>query len=115
MRISDWSSDVCSSDLFKVRPMALRKGGDLIAEFLVREKIPYVFGISGHGNAGLLDPLYHVNDRVKLVSPRHEQTAVHMADGLFRVSHRPAAHISEESTVGIEWASTCRSRWWPYP
>ena len=66
-----------------------RKGGELIAEFLVQEKIPYVFGICGHGNVGLLDPLYAVRDRVKLVSPRHEQTAAHMADGYFRVRHRP--------------------------
>ena len=42
--------------------MAMRKGGDLIAEFLVKEKIPYIFGICGHGNVGLLDPLYVVRD-----------------------------------------------------
>ncbi len=69
--------------------MAMRKGGELIAEFLVREKIPYVFGICGHGNVGLLDALYDVRDQVKLVSPRHEQTAGHMADGYFRVKHQP--------------------------
>src|SRR3546814_15290646 len=97
MRISDWSSDVCSSDLFKVRPMALRKGGDLIAEFLVREKIPYVFGICGHGNVGLMDSLYHVNDRVTLVSPRHEQPAAHIADGLFSVC--PRTDATPTSTV----------------
>jgi acetolactate synthase I/II/III large subunit len=74
--------------------MAKRKGGDLIAEFLVKEKIPYVFGICGHGNVGLLDSLYGVRDDVKLVSPRHEQTAAHMADGFFRVSHRPAATLT---------------------
>ena len=74
--------------------MAMRKGGDLIAEFLVKEKIPYVFGICGHGNVGLLDSLYDVKDAVKLVSPRHEQTAGHMADGFFRVSHRPAATLT---------------------
>jgi acetolactate synthase I/II/III large subunit len=74
--------------------MAVRKGGDLIAEFLVREKIPYVFGICGHGNVGLLDSLYDVSDKIKLVSPRHEQTAAHMADGFFRVSHRPAATLT---------------------
>jgi acetolactate synthase-1/2/3 large subunit len=74
--------------------MAVRKGGDLIAEFLVKENIPYVFGICGHGNVGLLDSLYDVSDRVKLVSPRHEQTAAHMADGFFRVSHRPAATLT---------------------
>src|SRR5258707_2918625 len=55
-----------------------KKGGELIAEFLVKEKIPYVFGICSHGNVGLLDLLYEVRDQVKLVSPRHEQTARHM-------------------------------------
>lgn len=74
--------------------MAVRKGGDIIAEFLVKEKIPYVFGICGHGNVGLLDSLYEVRDRIKLVSPRHEQTAGHMADGFFRVSHRPGATLT---------------------
>ena len=37
---------------------------------------------------------YDVSDKVKLVSPRHEQTAAHMADGFFRVSHRPAATLT---------------------
>jgi len=73
---------------------AKRKGGELIAEFLVKEKIPYVFGICGHGNVGLLDPLYQVRDQVKLVSPRHEQTAAHMADGYFRVKHKPVATLT---------------------
>jgi acetolactate synthase-1/2/3 large subunit len=76
------------------RKTVTRKGGDLIAEFLVKEKIPYVFGICGHGNVGLLDPLYQVRDRVKLVSPRHEQTAAHMADGYFRVKHQPVATLT---------------------
>ena len=75
-------------------PRVKRKGGELIAEFLAREKIPYVFGICGHGNVGLLDPLYEVRDKVRLVSPRHEQTAAHMADGYFRVKHRPVATLT---------------------
>lgn len=74
--------------------MTKRKGGELIAEFLVDEGMPYVFGICGHGNVGLLDPLYEVRDKIKLVSPRHEQTAVHMADGFFRVSHQPVATLT---------------------
>ncbi len=74
--------------------MAAQKGGEIIAEFLVNEEIPYVFGICGHGNVGLLDCLYDVREEVKLVSPRHEQTAVHMADGFFRVSHKPAATLT---------------------
>jgi len=74
--------------------MARMKGGELIAEFLIREKIPYIFGICGHGNVGILDALYDVRDKIKLVSPRHEQTAAHMADGYFRVKHRPVATLT---------------------
>src|SRR5512135_3917628 len=74
--------------------MSKKKGAELIAEFLVKEKIPYVFGICGHGNVGILDPLYEVRDRVKLVSPRHEQCAGHMADAYFRVRHQPVATLT---------------------
>lgn len=74
--------------------MARIKGATLISEFLVKEKIPYVFGICGHGNVGLLDGLYQVRDRVKLVAPRHEQVAGHMADGYFRVKHQPVATLT---------------------
>src|SRR3546814_10576670 len=31
MRISDWSSDVCSSDLFRTRPRSDRGGGTVLA------------------------------------------------------------------------------------
>ncbi|MCC7217642.1 MAG: thiamine pyrophosphate-binding protein [Burkholderiales bacterium] len=74
--------------------MARMKGGEVIARFLVDENIPYVFGICGHGNVGFLDALYDVRDKVRLVSPRHEQTAAHMADGYFRVRHRPVATLA---------------------
>ena len=74
--------------------MAKHKGGDLIAEFLVQERVPYVFGLCGHGNVGMLDALYRVRDRIKLVSPRHEQTAGHMADAYFRVKHEPVATLT---------------------
>ena len=70
------------------------KGGELIAEFLVQEEIPYVFGVCGHGTVGLLNALYDVRDQVKLVSPRHEQTAAHMADAYFRIKHQPAATLT---------------------
>src|SRR6202166_2752400 len=74
--------------------MARMKGGELIAEFLVREKIPYIFGICGHGNVGILDALADVRDKIKLISPRDEQTAGHMADGYFRVKHRAVATLT---------------------
>ncbi|HEX6142750.1 MAG TPA: thiamine pyrophosphate-binding protein [Geminicoccaceae bacterium] len=70
------------------------KGGELIVEFLRRQKIPYVFGICGHGNVGMLDALYDAGPDLKLISPRHEQTAGHMADGYFRVRHEPVATLT---------------------
>ena len=74
--------------------MPRMKGAELIAEFLVREGFPYVFGVCGHGNVGLLDALYDVRDDIKLISPRHEQTAGHMADAFFRVRHEPVATLT---------------------
>src|SRR5262247_3983986 len=74
--------------------MARMKGGELIAEYLSKNKIPYVFGICGHGNVGMLDALYAARDRIKLVSPRHEQVAAHMADAYFRVRHEPVATLT---------------------
>ena len=74
--------------------MARMKGAELITEHLIRNKMPYVFGICGHGNVGLLDTLYQARDRIKLVSPRHEQVAAHMADAYFRVRHEPVATLT---------------------
>src|SRR6516165_10830827 len=55
--------------------MPRMKGAELITEYLIANGIPYVFGICGHGNVGMLDPLYQARDRIKLISPRHEQVA----------------------------------------
>ena len=70
------------------------KGSEIIAEYLVKQNVPYVFGICGHGNVGMLDALYDVKDKVTLVSPRHEQCAGHMADAYFRVKHSPVATLT---------------------
>ncbi len=74
--------------------MPRMKGAELITEYLIRSRIPYVFGICGHGNVGMLDALYDARDRIKLVSPRHEQVAGHMADAYFRVRHEPVATLT---------------------
>jgi acetolactate synthase-1/2/3 large subunit len=74
--------------------MPTMKGGELIAHYLVQEKVPYIFGICGHGNVGILDALYDVRDKIQLVSPRHEQCAGHMADAYFRVKHKPVATLT---------------------
>jgi 2-isopropylmalate synthase len=48
--------------------MPRMKGAEIITEYLIDSKIPYVFGICGHGNVGILDTLYEARDRIKLVS-----------------------------------------------
>jgi acetolactate synthase-1/2/3 large subunit len=74
--------------------MPRMKGAELITEYLIANRIPYVFGICGHGNVGMLDPLYAARDRIALISPRHEQVAAHMADAYFRVRHEPVATLT---------------------
>src|SRR5690606_12124965 len=74
--------------------MTKMKGGEFIVDYLIKQKVPYVFGICGHGNVGILDALHARKDEIKLVSPRHEQCAGHMADGYFRVKHAPVATLT---------------------
>src|SRR6202158_5172264 len=74
--------------------MPRMKGGEVINGCLSRNRIPYVFGICGHGNVGMLDALYAARDRIALVSPRHEQVAAHMADAYFRVRHEAVATLT---------------------
>src|SRR5215469_11942964 len=74
--------------------MPKMKGAVLITEYLIANDIPYVFGICGHGNVGMLNPLYAARDRITLISPRHEQVAAHMADAYFRVKHKPVATLT---------------------
>ncbi|MEQ8654440.1 MAG: thiamine pyrophosphate-binding protein [Kiloniellales bacterium] len=74
--------------------MTKQKGGEIIADFLIDEGVPYVFGICGHGNVGMLDALHARSDKITMISPRHEQTAGHMADAYFRVRHEPVATLT---------------------
>ncbi len=66
-------------------------GSEVVVEMLVREGVPYAIGIAGHGNLGLVDALRRYGDQIRVIMPRHEQAAVHMADGYFRVKGEPLA------------------------
>jgi len=65
-------------------------GGQIVVETLVREGIPYIVGIPGHGTLGLSDALVG-QDALKVLQVRHEQAAVHLADGYYRVAGVPLA------------------------
>src|SRR6202012_177376 len=66
-------------------------GGQVIVDYLVREKVPYVFGLCGHGNIGLLDALYERSSDIKTISTHHETVAGFMADVYYRVAGKPVA------------------------
>ena len=74
--------------------MAKSRGADIIVDALIKEKVPYVFGMMGHGIYGLMDALSERRDEIKAVGTHHEQVAGHMADAYFRVAHRPVATFS---------------------
>jgi len=67
------------------------RGNDIIAEYLVKEKVPYILGYAGHGAIGLLDGIIKQTDRIRHIQPRIEQTAGFMADVYYRLTGEPLA------------------------
>src|SRR3546814_5379833 len=86
MRISDWSSDVCSSDLDQFEK----------SQMLAAEQI-------GFTEAPAL-PGAHLR-------PRH---FAHVGERTRARRHPGQLARSDERRVGKECVSTCRSRWSPY-
>ena len=70
---------------------ALANGADIIVDFLIRQKVPYLFGLCGHGNVGFLDAAFKAQNRIRTISTHHEQAAGHMADAYYKVRHEPVA------------------------
>jgi len=70
-----------------------RTGGQLIMDHLEREGVPYVLGIPGHGIFGFFDALREsvAQGKLQYIQVKHEQAAVHMADGYFRTKGEPLA------------------------
>src|SRR3546814_11326369 len=109
MRISDWSSDVCSSDLLRARLRLLRGrraravACDIILQLralrilrrLRRRKLRDALG------ALALEVVVAARIERHLAALQMED----MVDDIVR---------SEERRVGKEGVSTCRSRWSPY-
>jgi len=66
-------------------------GGQIVVEYLVRERVPYVFAIPGHGNTALLDAFVDRTKEITVLPAMHEQGASHMADGYYRATGQIAA------------------------
>jgi acetolactate synthase-1/2/3 large subunit len=60
-----------------------------VVEYLVRQGVPIVAGIPGHGSWSLTDALLDRQDQIRTVQVMHEQAAVHLADGFYRATGQP--------------------------
>jgi acetolactate synthase I/II/III large subunit len=69
-------------------PLRRLSGAQIVVEYLVRQGVPYVVGIPGHGSWSLTDALVDRND-IRAIQVIHEQSAVHLADGYYRAAGRP--------------------------
>src|SRR3546814_15554281 len=101
MRISDWSSDVCSSDLgHHLEGLEVLDGDEAVVGVALVDG-----GVDGADGVGLA--LGHDD----LAEPLG---VGHLADGLGLALGLEDLLRSEERRVGKECVSTCRSRWSPY-
>src|SRR3546814_2609519 len=96
MRISDWSSDVCSSDLLT------RFALELLA-----------WGVRDPQTLHFMDQPTDSHWRYAL-DRLHEIGAVDAEQRITAHGHDLIRLRSEERRVGKECVSTCRSRWSPY-
>src|SRR3546814_14751270 len=97
MRISDWSSDVCSSDL--IVSMGTATPPD---EWLQQDWDEWVLVLTGTAGVTLDgEPVYRLRRGDSLLIPAGQR-------------HRVEWTRSEERRVGKECVSTGRSRWSPY-
>jgi acetolactate synthase-1/2/3 large subunit len=67
--------------------MTMMTGAEIVIRCLQEEKVEYVFGYPGGSVLHIYDELFK-QDQIKHILVRHEQAAVHAADGLARSSHR---------------------------
>ncbi len=82
---------MANSELQSARVQPASKGAAYIADFLIQQKVPYIFGVCGHGILGLLDGLFDRQDEIKTISVHHESAAGFMAEAYFRITQKPVA------------------------
>ncbi|KAK9453110.1 thiamine diphosphate-binding protein [Dipodascopsis uninucleata] len=63
-------------------------GGDIFHEMMIRHGVEHIFGYAGGAILPVYDAIYN-SPHLKLILPRHEQGAGHMAEGYARASGKP--------------------------
>ncbi|OJF16764.1 MAG: acetolactate synthase, large subunit, biosynthetic type [Bacillaceae bacterium G1] len=67
-------------------------GSEILLRCLLLEGVEYIFGYPGGAVLPIYDSLY--GNRIKHILARHEQGAIHMADGYARATGRPGVVIA---------------------
>jgi acetolactate synthase I/II/III large subunit len=62
------------------------RGADIVIQSLIAEQVEIIFGYPGGAIMPVYDALYDYTDQIKHVLTRHEQGAIHAAQGYARVS-----------------------------
>src|SRR3546814_19919429 len=122
MRISDWSSDVCSSDLLtrSVRGVQMTEAGALLlerAEVILDQikKARLEVAAEAGEPSGRLTLAVTPAAGPMLVPPLVERCEASFPKVSLRIVEGLTGFIrSEERRVGKACVSTCRSRWSPY-
>ncbi|MBS1682434.1 MAG: biosynthetic-type acetolactate synthase large subunit [Bacteroidetes bacterium] len=64
-------------------------GAEMLLRCLLAESVETIFGYPGGAIMPVYDALYHYPDKLKHILVRHEQGAIHAAQGFARVSGKP--------------------------
>ncbi|WP_291777833.1 biosynthetic-type acetolactate synthase large subunit [Cecembia sp.] len=64
----------------------MMRGADIVVRSLIAENSEYIFGYPGGAIMPVYDALYDYSEQIKHVLTRHEQGAIHAAQGYARVS-----------------------------
>src|SRR3546814_4486846 len=111
MRISDWSSDVCSSDLLAFSYSQTPSWGTLFIAWAGAREIR-----KGFGRRYPIYAAVREGQRIGRAAQQiaHQDIAALLAEPLDAARTRLGiADRTEERRVGKECVSTCRSRWSP--
>ncbi len=73
--------------------MPLMTGGAAIAQTLIANKVDTVFGLPGVQCDHLFDGLYHHQDKLRVITTRHEQGAAYMAFGFAQSTGRLSPYV----------------------
>ena len=70
------------------RPTTSLSGSEAVLQALLAEKVDTIFGYPGGAIMPIYDALFDYNDRLRHILVRHEQGAIHAAQGYARTSGR---------------------------